>query len=508
MYHTKSIFFRLLFSLILVTCLSVSVVDAQEGDEGLYLPFMSSSVNEAEMIDTDNTDSSGTISAASIQNFGVWSRRQPSTTITYRFDSSFSNQGTAWTSAAHGAALSWTNTGIVSLVYDTSSSNIIRLQELSGTTLGKVDPATSASNVYANGFTLSIDHTPSAFSWYTGTGTAPANQYNLRQVLRHEFGHALGIAHNNSTNTLMYRTTDPGTNHAIEANDKNAAKYLYEPSYSNSPDPDLNRYIRTSVGTYDNVGNIGTDPVLGAIGYGGSSSWTNASGFSKTYNNSVAYTSGSQGARYWFNFKGSTVTRHYTMASNRGEVKVYIDGVHIDTMNDYSPKVHWQAAKTWNVSGGPDHTIEFRKKGNSSKYIDIDAITINTPHSAGPVNNMPDSGAAKFIGTWYNYNGSGPYGNNLGYSNITDDAIVFTFIGTGVRYFYTKAFNRGKAHVVIDGVNQGYVDLYNSSIQWQQSRTYSGLPHGIHTIHIAVAGTKHSASSNYYIDVDKFEVIP
>ncbi len=75
-----------------------------------------------------------------------------------------------------------------------------------------------------------------------------------------------------------------------------------------------------------------------------------------------------------------------------------------------------------------------------------------------------------------------------------------------VTYVYSKAYNRGKAAITIDGVDKGYIDLYSPDVVRQQSTTFSGLGKGIHVIHVTVAGQKNSLSSDYFIDVDRLIV--
>jgi hypothetical protein len=67
---------------------------------------------------------------------------------------------------------------------------------------------------------------------------------------------------------------------------------------------------------------------------------------------------------------------------------------------------------------------------------------------------------------------------------------------TGPRY--------GEADVTIDGVDQGVVDLYSASVNWQVAKTYSGLASGTHTIVVKVLGTKDPASTGTNVVVDAF----
>jgi len=53
-----------------------------------------------------------------------------------------------------------------------------------------------------------------------------------------------------------------------------------------------------------------------------------------------------------------------------------------------------------------------------------------------------------------------PYNNTLSWSNTANDAVIFTFVEDGIKYVYTKAYNRGTVQVTIDGLNYANIDLY------------------------------------------------
>ena len=58
--------------------------------------------------------------------------------------------------------------------------------------------------------------------------------------------------------------------------------------------------------------------------------------------------------------------------------------------------------------------------------------------------------------------------------------------------------------MVIDGVDQGQVDLYSAAAQWQVVESYSNLPEGQHTIQIKALGQKNPASGGTNVPVDAF----
>jgi hypothetical protein len=114
-------------------------------------------------------------------------------------------------------------------------------------------------------------------------------------------------------------------------------------------------------GTYDNV-----DP---NIFYSGA--WTSYSG-SGPYLNTLHFTN-SPGASATIIFTGTSFNLIYTAFSNRGNLDIFVDGVKITTLNEYSATLIWQNIWTSPTFASGTHTIRLV---NVSAYTDIDAITI------------------------------------------------------------------------------------------------------------------------------------
>ena len=94
----------------------------------------------------------------------------------------------------------------------------------------------------------------------------------------------------------------------------------------------------------------------------------------------------------------------------------------------------------------------------------------------------------------------------IAYSNSPAAAVCWNMEGTGFRYTYTKAFNRGTAAVMIDGQPKTEIDLYSSDIQWRSSSRIEGLGPGLHRILIEPTGRKNPLSSDSFIDIDSVEI--
>jgi hypothetical protein len=80
------------------------------------------------------------------------------------------------------------------------------------------------------------------------------------------------------------------------------------------------------------------------------------------------------------------------------------------------------------------------------------------------------------------------------------------FTGTGVTWVTATGPAEGKASVTIDGVSMGTLDLYSPTVQWQVTKSYSGLTSGTHTIVVTVLGTKNGSSTGTTVTLDAFVV--
>ncbi|MBI5233165.1 MAG: hypothetical protein HY880_02295, partial [Deltaproteobacteria bacterium] len=64
------------------------------------------------------------------------------------------------------------------------------------------------------------------------------------------------------------------------------------------------------------------------------------------------------------------------------------------------------------------------------------------------------------------------------------------------------------AKVWLDDVYIGRIDLYSPVLEHQRVIKKTGLAQGPHTLAIEVSGKKNRKSTNTYIDIDAFEVVP
>jgi hypothetical protein len=151
--------------------------------------------------------------ATGVQAFTVMRDVWPTASTTYRLEASFTSQGQAWIDRAHEAAQHWTNNTIFDFVHNTGSANRLRTGTLScnnPTRLAEMAPAEDAQGIYRGSFVITVNTGCSNILWYSGTGTPPNGRFDLRTVLRHEFGHAAGLHHvQGAESQLMHPEIDP-----------------------------------------------------------------------------------------------------------------------------------------------------------------------------------------------------------------------------------------------------------------------------------------------------------
>jgi hypothetical protein len=98
------------------------------------------------------------------------------------------------------------------------------------------------------------------------------------------------------------------------------------------------------------------------------------------------------------------------------------------------------------------------------------------------------------------------YQQTITFSNQPEAEIHFNFVGSGLEYVYTKAYNRGIAELLVDGSRKTIVDLYSPEIAWQAQTRIAGLAFGNHAATIRVLGAKNVRASDYFVDLDSIVI--
>jgi RHS repeat-associated protein len=229
-------------------------------------------------------------------------------------------------------------------------------------------------------------------------------------------------------------------------------------------------------------------------------------------------------ATAWFPFAGDSFSLHTMAYSSAGRVRLYVDGVYLDTIDlfawvnstDAEPRVF-----SFEGFGSGDHVLQI------AAYQDIATIDrLETP-GVGPFidPNPPLTGITRFEAdhpsirynglpltfaptTWVrvgDLNADRASAGEYVYSATAADSIEFDFDGEWLGLGLATDRFGGQAEIAIDGVTVDTVDLYTRAID-TLSRYYRDLGPGPHTVTITVLGSAHPNASGSRVYLDYFDV--
>jgi len=98
-------------------------------------------------------------------------------------------------------------------------------------------------------------------------------------------------------------------------------------------------------------------------------------------------------------------------------------------------------------------------------------------------------------------------GGSLTYSDTPGARLALSFTGRNITWIHTKARNRGRALVSLDG-EKTVADLYAEDTLWRSSLTLEAPHTGLHRLEIVVLSEKNPAAVGRYVDVDALIVSP
>ena len=113
----------------------------------------------------------------------------------------------------------------------------------------------------------------------------------------------------------------------------------------------------------------------------------------------------------------------------------------------------------------------------------------------------------QFDGSWSTAYGSSYSGYSAKIGRGAGVSVTVPFNGTMIDWIAYEGPYSGIAHVYLDSVDMGTVDLYAPATEYrQQVWSARDLAFGPHTLRIEWTGTKNPASGSTYIDVDAFDI--
>ncbi|MDQ5866385.1 MAG: matrixin family metalloprotease [Chloroflexota bacterium] len=142
----------------------------------------------------------------------------------YVRDASFNNYGTGWINSMNTAVQDWNSFYQAPFYFwhASTSGNHIQTGNLGCGTPHNLGQTNLAWNTSTNNFTsfTIIMNTACGDPYYDGTqgSSIPSNYYDLKSILRHELGHALGLCHSSgSSSLLMYASRQKGIIYPLDS---------------------------------------------------------------------------------------------------------------------------------------------------------------------------------------------------------------------------------------------------------------------------------------------------
>ena len=231
----------------------------------------------------------------------------------------------------------------------------------------------------------------------------------------------------------------------------------------------------------------------------------------RNWSAAAATLSTTPGAQATFNFTGTAVTWIGARGTQAGIADVFLDGSLVAEVDLYSPTEQIQQA-VFTAAGLADasHTLTIAVTGRQNPasqgaLVVVDAFEVT---SSGIQIQETDPSIAYGPG-WIQDNRDKAYSQgSSAESNTVGAQATFTFTGTGVRWIGARGPQTGIARVFLDGAFVQDIDTYALTEGPQHTDfTATGLAAGTHTLTIQVIG-KNLASTNFWILVDAFDVIP
>ena len=284
--------------------------------------------------------------------------------------------------------------------------------------------------------------------------------------------------------------------------------YIPSQDFTISAADDLSQLIRAD-GNFEVVTATDEPPVPGSpVLYDDSDPiwvWTgvwSTSTYAELYNATAHYCN-YEDKKASVTFEGEGFTLLYYTSYTCGVMEVWIDGVLVDTINQYSATPVYQVPYTRHGLSAGSHTVTFRH-GTGSANINVDAITIYPTGVSQPAVTTHDDTDPSwtYSGVWTAASAAGFYGNTDHYTSVVGASASFTFDGCGFRLTTYADTNRGVIQVWIDGVHVADQNCYAIAPCFLVYFTKMGLSAGSHTVVF-----KHGGGGTY-IDIDAITIYP
>lgn len=218
----------------------------------------------------------------------------------------------------------------------------------------------------------------------------------------------------------------------------------------------------------------------------------------------------------WFPFTGDSFTYQALADSSAGEVRMFVDGQPLPTLDLYSSETITRTFSFAGFGSGP-HVLTLRHFLND---VTLDAFTTpglppfyEEPVYTGIVRYEEYHPALDYSGadyfhrprTWTPSFTGGTSGLADLASSTAGDSVSLTFEGTWVNLGFRAGPSRGQAEVFVDGISQGIIGLY-APADSLTSFQFGGFLTGTHTLTLTVLGQPDPPSTGSVILLDYIDV--
>jgi hypothetical protein len=253
------------------------------------------------------------------------------------------------------------------------------------------------------------------------------------------------------------------------------------------------------------------DNTLNSFGAGVTANETGNGASLRNWSAGAATLSTMPGAQATFAFTGTSITWIGARGTQNGIADVFLDGSFIAEVDLYSPTEQIQAA-VFTATGLADasHTLKIEVTGRQNPLSQNALVVVDAFEVTSSGIQIQETHPSIAYGSgWIQNNRDKAYSQgSSAESNTVGAQATFTFTGTGVRWIGARGPQTGIARVVLDGAFVQDIDTYALTEGPQHADfTATDLAAGTHTLTIQLIG-KNSASTNFWILVDAFDVTP
>jgi hypothetical protein len=218
------------------------------------------------------------------------------------------------------------------------------------------------------------------------------------------------------------------------------------------------------------------------------------------------------GARATFQFRGTAVSWIGARGTQSGIANVSLDGVLVAVVDLYSPTEQIQA-EVFRAAGLAygDHVLTVEATGTQNIASEGSLVVVDGFEVAYTGTRFQETHPAISYGAgWIPHNRDKAYNEgDTAETNTIGAQASITFAGSGLRWIGARGPQCGIARVWLDGALVGDIDLY-SPTEGPQHVVYSveNLAPGTHSVALEVLVEKNVASTDRWVLIDAFDVLP